>query len=175
MHINFKKFYFSLIKYIISSFVVFFGFFPMGFLPKSTTLYCNDISEDNFEYKIGLNFKYNQLNHRLDFNEFLSTNRPDFQFNNFKDNTLQPELYLEYKLNDLINVGMNASFLKFTYNDNTNEQFLVSNQGTPTLANIRTTTLTNFNTFILSPKFSLNYDNFALNTTFNVFFCLILT
>jgi hypothetical protein len=133
-----------------------------------------DINTVN-EYKLGLNFKYNNLVHKLNFNEFLSTNRPDQIFNNYTDNTLQPEIFVEYKLNDLINIGMNFSYLKLNYNDFIDEQFLVSNQGTPTLANIRTSTLTNFSAFSISPKVSINYQNFAINGNFNVFFCLIQT
>lgn len=127
------------------------------------------------EYKFGLNFKYNNLIHKLNFDEFLSTNRPNQIFNNYTDNSLQPEFFAEYKVNDWFNIGLNLSYLKFNYNDNIDEQFLVSNQGTPTLANIRTSTLTNFSAFSLSPKVSFNYENIALNGNFNVFFCLIQT
>lgn len=127
------------------------------------------------EYKFGLNFKYNNLTHRLNFNEFISTNRPDFQFNDFRDISLQPEIFVEYKVNNWFNIGLNASYLKLNYNDDIDEQFLVSNQGNPVLANIRTSTITNFSAFSLSPKASLSYENFAINSNFNVFFCLIQT
>lgn len=123
-------------------------------------------------YKIGLAFQYNFLRNSLGFSEFTSTNRPDIKFNNYNDRFLSPKLYLEYFYRDYMALGLNFSYNNMSYSDKLNEEFLVSNQGTPTLATIQTITNAKINTFNISPKVLLNYENFLFETSMNVFFCL---
>lgn len=160
----------SLRMFVFSMFI-----FLNVFVLKSEDIVLTDLDKkDNIAstYKIGLAFQYNFLRNSLGFSEFTSTNRPDTKFNNYNDRFLSPKLYLEYFYRDNLAFGLNFSYNNMSYSDKLNEEFLVSNQGTPILATIQTITNAKINTFNISPKVLLNYENFQFETSMNVFFCL---